>query len=165
MLASPQVSRVLNTQIECTSFQKLCIGLSNFRDGATCITCHCAFASLQARLENPSQTCFHVKQAARFRRVSHADLPPSILWHNRQTEACLFLTPKTRNHHGDFEAQITKPELPVLRPKPGKPSPSWFRGSTKKPTTGFEAKPEKPSPSVLRLNWQKPPQQVLRPNR
>jgi hypothetical protein len=39
-----------------------------------------------------------------------------------------------------FEAQITKPELPVLRPKPGNPPPPWFWGSTKKPTTGFEAK-------------------------
>jgi hypothetical protein len=50
--------------------------------------------------------------------------------------------PKPRNHRGDFEAQITKPELLVLRPKPENPSPPWFRGSTKKPTAGFEAKPE-----------------------
>jgi hypothetical protein len=41
-----------------------------------------------------------------------------------------------------FEAQNTKPELPVLRPKPGNPPPPWFWGSTKKPTTGFEAKPK-----------------------
>jgi hypothetical protein len=40
-----------------------------------------------------------------------------------------------------FEAQITKPKMPVLRPKPGNPPPPWFWGSTKKPTTGFEAKP------------------------
>jgi hypothetical protein len=32
-------------------------------------------------------------------------------------------------------------ELSVLRPKPGNPPPPWFWGSTKKPTTGFEAKP------------------------
>jgi hypothetical protein len=25
--------------------------------------------------------------------------------------------PKSRNRRGDFETQITKPELPVLRPK------------------------------------------------
>jgi hypothetical protein len=49
--------------------------------------------------------------------------------------------PKPRNHRGDFEAQITKPELPVLRPKPGNSPPPWFWGSTKKLTTGFEAKP------------------------
>jgi hypothetical protein len=51
------------------------------------------------------------------------------------------LRPKPRNRHGDFEAQITKPELLVLRPKPENPPPSWFWGSTKKPTAGFDAKP------------------------
>jgi hypothetical protein len=93
---------------------------------ATCTTRRRASASLQARLGNPSQTCFHAKQAARSRRVSHADLPPSVLWCNRQTEACLVLRPKPKNYHGDFDAQITKPELPVLRSKPGNPTPSWF---------------------------------------
>jgi alkanesulfonate monooxygenase SsuD/methylene tetrahydromethanopterin reductase-like flavin-dependent oxidoreductase (luciferase family) len=62
------------------------------------------------------------------------------LWHNRQTEACLVLRPKPKNRRGDFKDQITKPELPVLRPKPGNPPPPWFLGSTKKPTAGFEAK-------------------------
>jgi hypothetical protein len=63
------------------------------------------------------------------------------LWRNRQTEAHLVLRPKPRNRRGDFEAQITKSKLPVLRPKPGNPAPSWFWGSTKKPTSSFEAKP------------------------
>jgi hypothetical protein len=63
------------------------------------------------------------------------------LWRNQQTEVCLVLMPKPRNRRGDFEAQITKLELPVLRPKPGNPPPPWFWGSTNKPTTGFEAKP------------------------
>jgi hypothetical protein len=54
----------------------------------------------------------------------------------------LVLRPKPRNRRGHFEAQITKLELPVLRPKPGNPPPPWFWGSTKKLTTGFEAKPE-----------------------
>jgi hypothetical protein len=63
------------------------------------------------------------------------------LWRNRQTEAYLVLMPKPRNHRDDFEVQITEPELPVLRPKPGNPPPPWFWGSTKKPTTGFEARP------------------------
>jgi hypothetical protein len=98
----------------------------NFLDGATCTTRRRSSASLQARLENPSQTCFHAKQAARSRRVSHADLPPSVLWCNRQTEAHLVLRSKPRNRRGDFEAQITKPELPVLKPKPGNPPPPWF---------------------------------------
>jgi hypothetical protein len=53
----------------------------------------------------------------------------------------MVLRPKPRNPRGDFEAQITKPELPVLRPNPGNPPPPWFWGSTKKPTTGVEAKP------------------------
>jgi hypothetical protein len=53
----------------------------------------------------------------------------------------LILRPKPRNRRGDFEAQITKLELPVLRPKSRNPPPRWFWGSTKKPTTGFEVKP------------------------
>jgi hypothetical protein len=61
--------------------------------------------------------------------VSRIDHTPLVLWHNRQTEAHLFFRPKPRNHHGDFEAQITKPELPVLRPKSGNPPPPWCRGS------------------------------------
>jgi hypothetical protein len=51
------------------------------------------------------------------------------------------LRAKQRNRRGDFEAQITKSELSVLRPKLGNPPPPWFWGSTKKPTVGFEAKP------------------------
>jgi hypothetical protein len=53
----------------------------------------------------------------------------------------LILRPKPRNRRGDFDAQITKPELPILRPKSGNPPPPWFCGSTKKLTAGFEAKP------------------------
>jgi hypothetical protein len=73
--------------------------------------------------------------------VSRADLPSSVLWRNRQTEAHLVLRPKPRNRRCDFEAQITKLELSVVRLKPGNPPPPWFWGSTKKPTAGFEAKP------------------------
>jgi hypothetical protein len=62
------------------------------------------------------------------------------LWRNRQTEVCLILMLKPRNHHGDFEAQITKPELSILRPKPGNHSPPWFWGSTKISIAGFETK-------------------------
>jgi hypothetical protein len=53
----------------------------------------------------------------------------------------MVLRPKPRNRRGDFEAQITESELPVLRPNPGNPPPPWFWGSTNKPTIGFEAKP------------------------
>jgi hypothetical protein len=72
--------------------------------------------------------------------VSHANLPPLVLWRNRQTEACLVLRPKPWNRHGDFVAQITKPKQPILRPKSGNPPPTWFWGSNKKLTTDFEAK-------------------------
>jgi hypothetical protein len=65
-----------------------------------------------------------------------------VLWRNRQTEVHLVLRHKPRNHRGDFEAQITKPQIPVLRSKPENPPPHWFWGSTKKPTVGFEAKAE-----------------------
>jgi hypothetical protein len=73
--------------------------------------------------------------------VSCADLSPSVLWRNRQTEAYLVFSSKPRNRRGDFETQITKPELLVLRPKLGNHTPPWFWGSTKKSIAGFEAKP------------------------
>jgi hypothetical protein len=57
--------------------------------------------------------------------VSFAVLPPLVLWSNREIEACLVLSPKPRNRHGDFKAQIIKPELPILVPKPGNLS-HWF---------------------------------------
>jgi hypothetical protein len=53
----------------------------------------------------------------------------------------LILRHKPRNRCGNFETQITKLELSVLRPKPGNPLPPWFCGLTKKPNTGFEDKP------------------------
>jgi hypothetical protein len=89
--------------------------------------------------------------------VSRADLPLSVLWGNQQTETHLVLRPKPKNHRSDFEAQITKPKLPVLRPKPGNPPPPWFWGSTKKPTTSFEAKLKK---TVAASFETKPPKTV-----
>jgi hypothetical protein len=137
----------------------------NLRDGATCTTRRRASASLQARLRNPIQTCFHAKQAARSRRVSHADLPPSVLWRNRQTEVCLVLRPNQ-----ETIAVILMPKSPNQS--------CWFRDPNPKTLhhLGFEAQPrnpppvlkpnrEKPSPLVLRPNQQKPSPPVLRPNR
>jgi hypothetical protein len=98
----------------------------NLHDGVTCTTRCRASASLQARLENSSQTCFDAKQATRSRHVSRADLLPTVLWRNRQTEAHMVLKPKPRNHRGDLDAQITKPKLSVLRPKLGNPPLPWF---------------------------------------
>jgi hypothetical protein len=63
------------------------------------------------------------------------------LWRNQQIEEHLVLKPKPRNHCNDFEAQIIKLKLPVLKPKSGNPPPPWFWGSTKKLTTVFKAKP------------------------
>jgi hypothetical protein len=150
----------------------------NLHDGATCTTHRRASASLQARLGNPSQTYFHAKQAARSRCVSRADLPSSILWRNRQTKAHLVLRPKPKNHRGDFEAKITKLELPVLRPnrktlhhlgfeaKPGETAATSFEAKLEKTiaagfeakpletvATGFEAKPIKTVRVVLRPNY------------
>jgi hypothetical protein len=77
------------------------------------------------------------------------------LWCNRQTEAGFVLRPKPRNHRGDFEVQITKPDMLILRPKPGNPSHQvWSQtrenyrrrlcGQTgENRATCFEAKPKK----------------------
>jgi hypothetical protein len=81
----------------------------------------------------------------------------------------LVFRPKPRSHRGDFKAEITKPELPILRPKPGNPPPAWFWGSTKKPTAGFEATPgetvatgfkAKPEKTVAAGFEAKPPETV-----
>jgi hypothetical protein len=62
------------------------------------------------------------QQAARSRHVSRADLPPSVLWRNRQTKTPLVLRPKLRNRRGDFEAQITKPVAAGFEAQTGKSS-------------------------------------------
>jgi hypothetical protein len=72
--------------------------------------------------ENPSQTCFDAKQAARFRCVSRADLPPSVLRRNRQTKAHLVLRPKPRNRRGDFEASNHQTKAAGFEAHTGKPS-------------------------------------------
>jgi hypothetical protein len=72
---------------------------------------------------------------------------------NRQIEACLVLRHKPRNRGGDFEAQITKTELSVLRPKPEKTITTSFEAKLEKTVaTGFEAKPAKTVRMVLRPN-------------
>jgi hypothetical protein len=149
----------------------------NLHDGATCITHRRtsvslegttrrrASASLEARLRNPNPTYFHTKQAVRSRHVSYTVfIPQSILWCNRQTVVRLVLRPKPTNRRSDFQSQITKIQLPVLRPKLENPPPPWFLCSIKKSTnsfeaklretvaTGFEVKPEKPIPMVLKSN-------------
>jgi hypothetical protein len=80
------------------------------------------FRQFWGKLGNSSPTYLQVKQAIKSRHVSHAVLLPSVLWRHRQTAAYLVLIPKPRNCRSDFEAQITKLELPVLRPKLGNSS-------------------------------------------
>jgi hypothetical protein len=94
----------------------------DLRGDAMCTTRHRYSTNFEANWKNPSPTCFQVKQAARYRCISRVVLLPSVLWHNRQTVARLVLRHKPRNRRGDFEAQITIPELPILRPKPENPS-------------------------------------------
>jgi hypothetical protein len=53
--------------------------LRDLHDDVTCTTRIHASTSLEVRLGNHSLTGFQVKQATRYRRVSRADLPPSIL--------------------------------------------------------------------------------------
>jgi hypothetical protein len=88
----------------------------------------------------------------------------------------LVLRSKPRNRRGDFETQIIKSELLVLRPKPGNPPPPWFWGSTNKltpgfkakpgetVTTGFEAKPAKTIATCFEAKLVKTVWVVLRPN-
>jgi hypothetical protein len=54
----------------------------------------------------------------------------------------LILRPKIRNRRGDFEAQITKPELPILRLNPGETVATSFETKLEKTVAAsFEAKP------------------------
>jgi hypothetical protein len=46
----------------------------------------------------------------------HAVFSPSVLWCNQQTVIHFVLRIKPRNRHDNFEAQITKPDPPVLKP-------------------------------------------------
>jgi hypothetical protein len=85
--------------------------------------------------------------------VSYADLPLLVLWRNRQIETNLVLRFKPRNHHDNFEAQITKLYLMILIPKSEKSSSTDFEAKLGETiTTGFEAKPGETVTVVLRPN-------------
>jgi hypothetical protein len=115
----------------------------DLRDDATCTTHHHSFASFEAKLENPSPSCFPMKQAAGYQCVSSHHLHSLI----------------------SFEAQTDKPPPLGFEAQTKKPS-QWFWGPNYQTVDlGFEAqikKPlqwfwsqttDKPSPLVLRLNW------------
>jgi hypothetical protein len=89
----------------------------DLHDDVTCTTRSHSSTNLEARLRNSNLTYFHAKQVARSRCVSRVDLLSSVLWRNRQIEVHLVLRLKQKKRHGDFEAQIIKPEIPILRPK------------------------------------------------
>jgi hypothetical protein len=77
----------------------------------------------------------------------------------------LVLKPKPRNRRGDFDAQITKLELPVLRPKPGETVVISFEAKLEKTVVaGFEAKPLETVATGFEAKPVKPIQVVLRPN-
>jgi hypothetical protein len=68
-----------------------------------------------------------------------ADFPPLVLWRNWQINARLVLRPKPRNRRSDFDAQITKLKLPVLRSKLGNPSHRFWGQTERNRPSGFEA--------------------------
>jgi hypothetical protein len=92
----------------------------DLHDDATCTTRHRSSASFEAKLGNPNLTFFVMKQAARWWCVSSHRLhmlisfeaqtdnpPPTWFWGpNQETVAVIWWA-------------FTKPQLPVLRPKPG----------------------------------------------
>jgi hypothetical protein len=103
----------------------------NLCDDATCTVHRHTSGSFEARLENPRMIFFAPKQAAKSQHVSHTVPFLSVLWCNLQIESRLVLRSKPRNRRGNFEAQITKLKLSVLRPK-SKNRWHWFWGSIKK---------------------------------
>jgi hypothetical protein len=105
-----------------------------------CTTRCRTYTSFKATLVNPSATCFQAKQATRSWHVPRAVLPLSILWRNQQTEACLVLRSKPRLSQW-FWAQITKPELPILRHKQKNSSHRFWGQTEENRLSGFEAKP------------------------
>jgi hypothetical protein len=64
--------------------------------------------------------------------------------------------PKLRNCRGDFDIQITKSEMSVLRPKPGNPPHLSFEAQPRNRPPVLRPNQKKPSPPVLRPNWLKP---------
>jgi hypothetical protein len=113
----------------------------NLRDGATCTTRCRVSVSLQGRLENPSQTCFHMKQAAKSRRVFRTDLIPSV-----------FVAQPTNRSPLGFEAQTKKPTT------------SFEAKSGETVAAGFEAKPLKTVATSFEVKPMKTVRVVLRPN-
>jgi hypothetical protein len=73
------------------------------------------FRQSWGKLENPSLTCFHAKQAARSQHVPHTVALPSVLLCNRQTIATGFEVKTEKTVATSFEAKPEKTDLVVLR--------------------------------------------------
>jgi hypothetical protein len=128
----------------------------NLHDGATCTTRCRTSAGLEARLENPSPTFFHTKQAARSRRMSYVvasfhrfwgttDKPkPAWFWGTNQETVTVILRHKSLNHNCRFWGQTGRNRRHRFWGQPGENHPRdceakpltnrqpWFWGSTKK---------------------------------
>jgi hypothetical protein len=77
----------------------------------------------------------------------------------------MILRLKSRNHRDDFETQNTKPELPVLMPKPRETIATSFEAKLKKTAaTGFDAKPPETVTTDFEVKPVKTVRMVLRPN-
>jgi hypothetical protein len=85
-------------------------------------------------------------------RAPHCLYPPSVLSRNQQTEARLVLRPKPRNYRGNFEPQITKAYLSVLRSKPENHHHGFEAKPRETVTISFKAKTVQTIPVVLRSN-------------
>jgi hypothetical protein len=72
---------------------------------------------------------------------------------------------KPRNRRSDFEAQITKPNMPVLMPKLGETIASSFEAKLEKTiAVGFEAKPPETVTTGFEVKPVKTVRVILRPN-
>jgi hypothetical protein len=137
----------------------------NIQNSATCTTRRCASASLDVRLENPSPTCFHVKQVTKSRcvlrtvfilhRFCRATNKPKLAWFwgpNQETIAVI-LSPKSLKRTCRFWGPNQKTTTTVLRQNREKPSPSVLRLKQYKPFQWFWGQTtDKLSTLVLRVN-------------
>jgi hypothetical protein len=128
----------------------------NLSNGGTCTIRLRGSISLEGRLGNASLTCFHVKQAARSRRVSRAvfilcwfcgitDKPyPAWFWGPNQETVVVILMPKSLNRrcqfwgpnqetlYHRFWGQIGRNHPSGFEAKPLTNRQPWFWGSIKK---------------------------------
>jgi hypothetical protein len=104
-----------------------------------CTTCRHSFASFEAKLGNPSPTCFMMKQATECQRVSSHHLhpligfeaqsdkpPPTWFWDPNQETIIVILRPKSSNHRPWFCGTNQETIAVVLRPNHWQAIPIGF---------------------------------------